>query len=57
MGKHNLGADVGVQLLGRVTELKRCCIPCCFGMLRLLTGIELLCNEQIRGPDFGPLIF
>ena len=29
----------------------RCCLPCCFGMLRLLADIELQCNEQIRGPE------
>ena len=29
----------------------RWCLPCCFGMLRLLADIELQCNEEIRGPE------
>ena len=52
-----LHEDVGVQLPGSEKELRTLLSTCCFRMLRLLSGIELQCNEQIRGPDFGPLIF
>ena len=45
-----LHEDVGVQLPGSEKELRTLLSTCCFRMLRLLSGIELQCNEQIRGP-------